>query len=325
MTKINTKKVGVDSILVPHAIYQSAYDRIEQQIEADKRYSEPTCLALLGESRSGKSRLIKSLAQNYPEQVTKEGKHVPLLRIETPAKPTVKGLVETMLYTLGDPMWAKRGSEVEKTQRLYEILKRTKTHAIVIDEFQHFYDKASHKVQHHLSDWLKIFVDRTGLCVIVVGLKNAMAVINQNQQLRGRFHAPIQMRRFEWTDKADQRDFRACLNAYQQALSRYDMPDLAHNEMALRFYCATGGLIGYVAKIMQEVCSTADRKSSKAIRLKDFASAFDVVIWDHGMFKLNNPFDSDFGKVNNQGFLDQAHRIGIESTYLESVTSGGRH
>jgi Cdc6-like AAA superfamily ATPase len=186
MNNTNYIPTAVDQILVPHKDFQKAKSRIETHLLAAQSYQEPTCLAVVGESRTGKSRLIENITKQYPKIRTSEGSVIPVLSIRTPSKPTVKALVEVLLKEIGDPLWFKRGSENEKTERLYTLLKQTKTHTVTIDEFQHFYDKVSHKVQHYLSDWLKIFVDRFGLMLIVACLPDCMAVINQNQQLRGR-------------------------------------------------------------------------------------------------------------------------------------------
>jgi hypothetical protein len=218
-----------------------------------------------------------------------------------------------MLREMGDPLWFKRGSENEKTEQLYTLLKRTKTHTLIIDEFQHFYDKVSHKVQHYLSDWLKIFVDRSGLMLIVAGLPNCMAVINQNEQLRGRFLAPIRMPRFAWDDDCSQEEFIACLESFQKGLERYDLPALDSDEMAFRFYCATGGLIGYVAKILHQACLNAQMDGKLTITLDDLARAYEESVWIDEMTSIMNPFWEEF-EINPTAYLLEAvQQIGTAS------------
>jgi hypothetical protein len=244
---------------------------------------------------------------------------VPILSIRTPSKPSVKGLVEVMLRELGDPLWYKRGSENEKTERLYTLLEQTKTHTLIIDEFQHFYDKVSHKVQHYLSDWLKIFVDRSGLMLIVAGLPDCMAVINQNQQLRGRFMAPIHMTRFDWDDEDAQYEFIACLETFEKGLSRYDFPGLTSDEMAFRFYCATGGLIGYLAKILHQACLNAQVDNKLSISLEDLAKAYEESLWVDEVTVIQNPFGEHFDTTPCLYSLEAAKQIGAAS--YESVES----
>lgn len=304
---------AVDKILVPHMCFKNAKLRIETQLLAAQNYLEPTCIAVVGESRTGKSRLLESITKENPRQRTTEGLVIPVLSIKTPAKPSVKGLVEILLREIGDPLWHKRGSENEKTEQLYKLLKETKTHTLIIDEFQHFYDKVSHKVQHYLSDWLKIFVDRSGLMLIVAGLPDCMAVINQNQQLRGRFLAPICMPRFDWDNEDSQDEFIACLESFQKGLCRYDLPDLTSYEMAFRFYCATGGLIGYLAKILHQACLNAQVANKLSITLEDLAKAYEESVWVDELAPIINPFWPEFETEPSAYYLEAAQQIGIAS------------
>lgn len=310
MNQINYIPTAVDIILVPHRDFQRAKSRIEKHLLTTQSYSEPVCLAIVGESRTGKSRLLESVSKQHPKHRNAEGAVVPILNIRTPSKPSVKGLVEVMLRELGDPLWFKRGSENEKTERLYTLLKQTKTHTLIIDEFQHFYDKVSHKVQHYLSDWLKIFVDRSGLMLIVAGLPDCMAVINQNQQLRGRFLAPIHMPRFDWNNDDAQSEFIACLESFQAGLSRYDLPDLSSDEMAFRFYCATGGLIGYLAKILHQACLNAQTNGKLSITLEDLAEAYAESVWVDEATFIENPFSEGFDTNPTKDSLETAKLIG---------------
>jgi hypothetical protein len=313
MNHIQYIPTAVDQVLVPHRDFQRAKLRIEKHLLITQSYSEPICIAVVGESRTGKSRLLESITKQYPKLRNVEGAIVPILSIRTPSKPSVKGLVEVMLRELGDPLWYKRGSENEKTERLYTLLEQTETHTLIIDEFQHFYDKVSHKVQHYLSDWLKIFVDRSGLMLIVAGLPECMAVINQNQQLRGRFMAPIHMPRFDWNDEDAREEFIACLESFQQALSRYEFPDLTSDEMAFRFYCATGGLIGYLAKILHQACLNAQVDDKLIITLADLAQAYEESVWVDGVVFMQNPFGNGFDTTPSEYSVEAAQLIGAVS------------
>ena len=327
MNIFNYLQTTVDQILINHKAFQLAQDRIKLHLNAAQNFKEPICLAVVGESRTGKSRLLGYIAEQFPSIRSEQGMEIPVLSIETPSKPSVKGLVETLLCKIGDPIWAKRGSEIEKTERLYVLLKQTKTHTLVIDEFQHFYDKVSHKVQHYLSDWLKIFVGRSGLTLIVAGLPSSMAVINQNEQLRGRFQAPIHMPRFDW-GKADERDeFISCLEAFQSGLPRYEFPDLSSEEVAFRFYCATGGLIGYVAKILHQACLNAQTDNTVVITMADLGRAYAESVWSDAIIPQTNPFSVDLGSLPAQVMMDIARHTGTgtpEVTTARSRKSSGK-
>ncbi|ACT46984.1 TniB family NTP-binding protein [Methylotenera mobilis] len=302
--------VAVDQILVPHHMFNKAKDRIENHLLAAQSYQEPICIAVIGDSRAGKSRLLEYISKKYSKVRTADGVIIPMISIKTPAKPTVKGLVEIMLREIGDPLWFKRGSETEKTEQLYILLKQAQTHTLIIDEFQHFYDKVSHKVQHYLSDWLKNFVDRTGLMIIVAGLPDCMAVINQNEQLRGRFLAPIHMPRFVWGTAEQCEEFMDCLESFQLGLSRYDFPELGSEEVAFRFFCATGGLIGYIAKILYIACLNAQMANTQIITMHDLAKAYEEAVWMDEVTPMMNPFSEDFDASPVEYLLEMAKQVG---------------
>jgi predicted AAA+ superfamily ATPase len=319
---INTySPTEVDQVLVPHGAFEKAKGRISRQLIAAQNYKEPTCIALLGESRTGKTRLLRQIAQQFPEQRLDDGLLIPVLFIKTPSKPSVKGLVETFLSALGDPLCFRRGSENEKTERLFTLLAQTRTHTVIIDEFQHFYDKVSNRSQHYLADWLKIFVDRSGLTIIVAGLPTSLAVVNQNEQLRGRFLAPIHLKRFDWLDAHDIGEFVACLDAFQAALTKFDFPRLDVPEMAFRFYCATGGLIGYIAKLLHQACVIAMSNNKRTITLEYLAAAYEEAIWSDDFHSMMNPFDASFGTTPTVAFVKAAKQLGVASIEMKDEVS----
>jgi hypothetical protein len=144
-----------------------------------------------------------------------------------------------------------------------------------------------------------------------------MAVINQNEQLRGRFIAPIYIPRFTWDSEENREEFMACLEAFQKALDRFDFPELGSDEMAFRFYCATGGLIGYVAKILHEACLNAQLSFKQGekltISLSDLAEAYNQALWKDCEVSKINPFDTEFDATPSDYLIKLAKQIGVAS------------
>ena len=241
----------IDTTLVPHTAFEEATRRIEQCFKyADG--VEPVCMALVGESRTGKSRTLEECYINHPRIRTHEGLEVPILSVTTPSKPTVKGLAELMLQLIEDPKFTV-GTENTKTIRLRTLMRNAGTKMVMIDEFQHFYDKGSHKVMHHVADWLKILVDDSRVALVVSGLPSCQAVLEQNEQLVGRFLSPIFMPRFDWRNDHYREEFIAILSAFYDSLAEhFDLPMLDQPNMSFRCYCGTGGLIGYLTKFLRQ-------------------------------------------------------------------------
>jgi len=301
----------IDNTLVPHTAFQMASSRLEQCFMSADGASEPISIAIVGESRTGKTRALEEFSVAHPAQRQNDGLCVPILRAKAPSQPTVKGLVEVMLRALKDPR-ADKGTEQARTARLMELVKGAQTRAVMIDEFQHFYDKGTHRVIHHVADWLKTFVDDAKVVLIVAGLPTCMSVITQNEQLAGRFLSPIRMPRFDWTDDEEREEFIAILAAFNEALSRhFEVPRLDTEEMGFRFYCGTGGLMGYLTKLLRcAVWNAVDAKREK-IALRNLDEAHMQSVWDKkGLSSIPRPFGREFSTAPTEELLRIVSSIG---------------
>ena len=91
-------------------------------------------------------RVLDVCERQHPKVRREDGMYVPILRVTTPSKPTVKGLAEVLLEGLG-AVDATRGTENERTRRVKYLMRNTGTRMLMIDEFQHFFDKGT-KLDH---------------------------------------------------------------------------------------------------------------------------------------------------------------------------------
>ncbi len=305
---------SVTSVLVPHADYATGARRIRQVYRRMKNAEEAVCIALLGESRTGKTRLIKELAREYPPVRHAEYLEVPVLRVTTPSRPTVMGLQESMLQALGDPRF-NIGTQCAKLTRLIKLLRAAKTRVVVADEFQHFVDKRSATVSHDAADTLKIIVDEARVGLITAGLARSERVIRENEQLDGRFLAPIRLSRFDWNNKAQRKQFVGILVAFHRSISRYvDMPDFGNQEMGFRIYVGCGGLIGYVVKFLEQLVWNVGENRKNSVTLADLRRAYsDSVAKDKDVGCHLQPFHKQFlVDPENKSVLNLAKQVGQE-------------
>ena len=212
--------------------------------------------------------------------------------------------------------------KLEKTNRLIRLLKAANTRVVSIDEFQHFVDKSSFKVLHHVADWLKVLVDQAKVGLIVAGLPRCHAVIEQNEQLRGRFLAPVKMPRFNWTDEVSRSQFVAVLASFHESISRFfDLPRFDTTNMAFRIYVGCGGLVGYVAKFLDQLVWNAAESGTTAIMLADFHTAHAEAVWrDEGKCHGPSPFSKEFdADPEKEATLAIAQQVGLESNQIEAA------
>jgi hypothetical protein len=317
----------VENILVPHSAFEKALARLEQCFNYADGATEPMCVAVLGESRTGKSRVIEEFYTRHLPWRTAEGMVRPVVRLRTPPKPTVKGLADLMLTALGEKHDIG-GTEQKKTAQIKRLLRSCGTRAVVVEEFNHFVDTASGKVAFHATDWLKDIADARNIMLCVSGLETCRKAISLNEQLAGRFSKPLIMPRFNWRNSKDRNEFRAILRTFEEALrSQYDLPDLSSEEMAFRFFCATGGVIGYVTKLLREVVLAAIRDNRTVIKLADLAEADEQAGWGNSTIELGaKPFCPEFSVTSlaqsNDDLLNRVGLIGTRTTDDPPIKKG---
>lgn len=304
----------IETTLVPHTAFQEAVNRLDQCFQYADGCLEPICLAIVGESRTGKSRALEEFRNGHGPVRTEEGMTVPILSVTTPSKPTVKGLAELMLKNMGEKVDTS-GTEIKKTGQLKTLLKNAGTRMIVIDEFQHFYDKGTHTVMHHAADWLKELVDNSHVALVVSGLPSCRAVIDKNEQLAGRFLSAVEMPRFDWVKQSDREEFIGILGAFDQSLSEhFNLPALSTEAMAFRCFYATGGLIGYLTKLLREAVWNALADNRTAITMEHLADAKKNAIWTiDGLPELINPFSKQFSAQPTADLLSDVLTIGARA------------
>lgn len=301
----------IEETLVPHSAFTYASNQLEQCFRYAEGAVEPICLPIVGESRTGKSRVLETLELNHKPYRTNDGMQIPIFSVSTPSNPTVKGLAELMLIKLGDPKYDK-GTEQAKTNRLQTLIKECGTRMVIVDEFQHFVDKGSSKIAYHVADWLKTLADNSRVAIVVAGLPNCIDVLRANEQLAGRFMAKVVMPRFVWSNDDHREEFTAILSAFHQQLTlHFDLPDLSSDEMAFRFVVATGGLIGLLTKVLKRSVWNAIDEKSHTITLENFAAALALSI-DTDFYNSVDltPFSRTFSCNPTADLLERIAQVG---------------
>ena len=302
----------IEQTLIEHKAFKRAVKRLRQAFKYAHISAEPIGVALLGESRSGKSRAIEEIEQDHPPTRDEEGAVVPILRMVTPAKPTVGGMASLMLKALGDPDWSK-GTVVGLQGRLIDMVKLCKVRMIILEEFQHFVDSGSRKVIQDVANWTKTLAESTKVALVVAGLQDSLPVLLRDEQFTGRFGAPVYMPRFDWEDDEQREEFEAILEGFNDAMSvHFKLPKLHGEGMAFRLWCATGGLVGLLAKLLRQVVWNACDEDRPVIKLSHFEDADAECTWRVYTMEIPHlPFHPDFSTEVNQDLLAFGRGVGV--------------
>jgi DNA transposition AAA+ family ATPase len=277
--------------LLPHSRFKHAIAEIAQLHHYSKQNEVGGGLVITGPSGVGKTTILNHYLAMFPRVHEAQKTRIPVLRVTTPASPTVRSMAEAILIALGANS-ASRGSAEERTLRIYNLLKVCEVELILIDEFQHFYYAHSIVEFRRISDWLKNLISLSGLAVILCGLPETEAVVKSNEQLNRRFSSKLALTPFSLEDEVDFTEFRSALKEFQGSLPMTVEVPLFEANLARRFLIGGGGLLDYVRKILEGSVSIATHAGHQSLDLGAYQAGFRKEVWSDVPDRLN-PFHQD--------------------------------
>jgi Cdc6-like AAA superfamily ATPase len=281
----------VKNIVFQHPAYQKASEEIEKVYKLKLVGDVARNILCLGSPGTGKSTLKNQLQMKYPVTIVNDRTIQHLVCVETPSKPTIKNMAETILIELNDPLFY-RGSAMQKTQRIRILVKEKEVKMIIIDELQHFIDHSGNRTAAEVSDWLKTLMEDTKISFVLMGLPRSVQLLTINSQLKRRFSQRVKLPPFTIEKVSDMKIFGSVVKQLDK-LFTLPVSISITAERTKRFYYATYGVIDYVVKLMTcayelAITKKCDHLSDDILRL-----AFINVIWDDCQPKYN-PFDKKF-------------------------------
>jgi hypothetical protein len=282
----------VEDILIPHKSFVKAVSRIERAVEFSKRGAEPRHTLLVGESGTGKTWVAEHIQSLHPRTQSEHRLSMPVLLVDTPAPPSLKGLAEAILIGLHDPL-AHRGTASDKRNRALGMLTACQVELIVFDEFQHFLDHGKYDSLISVSDWLKRFIDDANVPCVLMGLPRCEGILQINEQLRRRFSSRLVLPAFSIDTDEDELEFRAILNEIDKSLPTDQPSGLAEVDLARRLHFASNGLLGYLRTLITGAFEQMGATNRANLSIDILEDAFVEKIWKDGHRELN-PFNRKF-------------------------------
>jgi type II secretory pathway predicted ATPase ExeA len=268
------RKKLVEQIYIAFPRLNRVYSLVEHCHQHSKIAAEPECLLITGRQGAGKTTLRRTYSRRYPRQATRDGIAVPVLDAAIPVPATVKHLVTELLSSLGDPM-PNKGTVVTQTRRLKTLIRECRVELIILDEFQHFIDRDSNVILVTVSNWLKDLLNETGVPMTLIGMPYSDVVLHANAQLERRFGMRVSLDPFGWSTPEQQIEFRMFLNYLDEKLPFPRRSRLADPETALRIFCATEGVTGYVMKLVRRAAEMSINEKRECLDLEVLAWAYD--------------------------------------------------
>ncbi len=292
-SRIESTVIAFRANLVRHVGFEKALKEISRCHRMGRyRLDEPNCLLITGESGCGKSTLRRTYVNQYPRREMEDRTLIPVLHLELPSQPTVKNVAERLLIQLGDP-FAEKGSAEGKTARIVTLLKECGVELVILDEFQHFVDRSSEKVEYKVADWLKSVINDSKVPFVLMGLPRCHRILEVNEQLRRRFLPRVSLHRFRMDIQEERRQFFNVLKNLEKSLPLQFPSALCEKTIIPRIYYATHGVIDHTMKLISESLNIALSEQRPTIDQEILRRAFERVIWADARDQ-DNPFHPTF-------------------------------
>ncbi|MDD2500205.1 MAG: TniB family NTP-binding protein [Geobacter sp.] len=254
-----------NNMIIWHPLFNSAISYLQDAYNSNFNGEDIRCGAILGRSRCGKSTVITEFKNKI---CAEESNEKSVIIVQTPTKATILNMAAQTLKSIGEKNYLS-GTAASLTFRAVDLLKRINTKMLVFDEMQNLIDRDSDKLSNEAADWLRELIETIEIPVVLVGLKRTEHIFLINEQLRGRFVESFEMWPFLWNDNSKKEVLFGVLKALQKFYKFENSIQLCTEDMAFRMYCASGGLIGYLVKIVKE----ANRLSGQSLITQEHLAA----------------------------------------------------
>lgn len=281
--------VSLASEKIMHRNFNAAYEYVHS-IVSRGILGERLIALLLGLPRVGKSLILQLLREDFPFRTQDGHRLIPVIRVPTPVRPTMKGMAEAIVEVLDSRKYGRQSAD-QMTARARFLLSVAQTRVILFDDIQHVVERHSAKSWYEVADWLKTLSDELNLTLVLVGLPSAREIITVNHQLRDRADPAHILYPYNWNRKADIAEFCRCLLSVGEILVQqgWRVPDLSDLELVRRFYASSLGRYGMVVKLLNTARHIA--RSSQVITADTLFHAHRLSIGTDA--EGPNPFDPD--------------------------------
>lgn len=269
---VEEKIPEINRMVFCHPRMKHLIRRFDQLRKLSKGAAEPECMMITGLTGVGKTTLVDQYLKRNPRHETEEGAIVPVIAATVPIPATIKTVASSLLTALGDPCPTK-GTLDDQTKKLKALLKNCKTELVIIEEFQHFIDLDRDRVLRQVADWLKNLISQTRSCFVITGLPQSIRILAENEQLRRRFSAKLNISYFQ-TANGRRSELTKLLRFIAGQLPFEGNSYLTDGDLYKRFRYATKGNIGMVLKIVKGAAFTALIEKAPTITISMLEKSF---------------------------------------------------
>ncbi len=275
------------SVYVEHERITAIKDDIRRLLARDNKASEGGCMLLTGPSGSGKTKLIEDFISDYPRirhgRADADGNladDAPVICATVPDT-SLKTLTERLFHIFSGIPAKSRSRRFDLQEAIAYHAKEMNTRLLILEEAHQAIDRKRDTVAHDVAVFLKDLSNKAQFSLLIVGTGKAKRLIAANDELERRVVCVSELSPFRWDERDDRETFLGLLDVFDDWLAKPlgRNSGLCEGETALRIYVATGGLLGRLARLLENAGILAVREQAKgskdAITLECLARAFE--------------------------------------------------
>lgn len=263
-------------------IHTDDYTGAESRIKAvHETYHDttPSMGLLVGQSRTGKTRVCRSYIDKYPSYDAHDRTVKPVVMVELEASEAVGGVLNCIYEAITGHKFRGKILNSDKSKKVCQALKNAQTELLIIDEAQH---AITQTVNHggklgEFANTIKRLLDGSGVPILLTG----QVVLTNIYTMKGIHH-----------ETSEQLEFRSVKPYRMHILSRedvkgvflaflkkfielnIDVSEIRNSLTADQLYIASSGRIGMLSKLLQK-----------------------AIIESNGIYKISNRSLQDAGEL----------------------------
>jgi len=278
----------VGTAVIEHNQFLDAWEWLEDVLNETDTGLESTAGLFYGVSGVGKSTVLRRFTERFggPFQ-TANGLVRPVVRVSTPANPTLENLYKAMIQAL-DADAADSGKISDLRRIVLTQLAGQQVKLFIFDEFTHVVEDRTEKFATKTVRALKELLSEKHCQCVFAGTEMLDRVHAIYAQFRRRSGGDFQLFPFDWNDDEDQAEWIAIMEKIQEHITIKCAEPLGQVAMARKLHIASDGTLDHVMKLLFRATSYAYDQGNETISNVNLADAFERL--RRGEKKKANPF-----------------------------------
>jgi len=274
-----------------HPQLSHLFAALEQRREMKVLTGRGVGLLGMAPSGGGKTTFARYLESVWPRVQEAERTFVPFVSMEVPSPCTPSTFCNAILKALGDPNWDVDRIKVQR-RRAHDLLRKCGTDVLAIDNVQDIPDARGPKGMKLIGNEIRNVIDQVGVVVLLLGTREARAVLDSNPQLKSRCPGPLTLCDYDITTREGLASFLRLLNIFDEHLPLAEPSGLGKGAMGWPFALASNGRMRHVVQMLNIAIRLAVDGGRERLTLEDLCNAYRGLFLDGA--QVVNPFDPNF-------------------------------